>query len=79
MEAEVYKVTLELIGVEPDCLEEVADVLYGAGFDDALVFATGGVSYIELNRKAVSGFDAILGAQVDIKKAGYNTRLGEGR
>lgn len=74
METKTYNVTLELLNVDPDDLEDVANAIYEVR-DDAFVYATGGVAYVELPQKAVSGFDAILGAQVDIKKAGYSSKL----
>ncbi len=75
MKIKTYNVVLELLDVDVDDLEDAANALYEAGCDDALVFATNGVAYIEFDRQAVSGFDAILGAQVDVKKAGYNSKL----
>lgn len=71
-----YDVTLELPDIDPDDLEDVANAICEVR-DDAFVYATGGAVYVELPQKAMSGFDAILGAQVDVKKAGYNTRLVE--
>lgn len=76
MEVKTYTVTLEVLNVEPDDSEDVANAIYEVR-NDAFVYATGGVVYIELPQNTVSGFDAILGAQVDVKKAGYNTKLAE--
>ena len=63
-----YHFTL-ILGPSPQIDEEIANKLYEAGCDDALVGMRYGVSFLEFDREAASLCDAVMGAIEDIKRA----------
>jgi len=65
----VYSFCLILQGAS-DLTPEIADALYEAGCDDALVGSRGGVLFVEFDREAPSSAEAIISAIRQIESAG---------
>lgn len=53
-------------------IDNMADVLYGCGCNDALFSVSGNKIYLDFDRKAESLDIAIESAKADIKRAGYD-------
>lgn len=69
---DAYQFTLILTGIK-ELTPDVTDVLYEAGFDDALVGMSAGVPYIDINhRRAGSLEKAVRDAIRDVEKAGFH-------
>ncbi len=67
-----YPFTLILTGIK-DLTPDVADALYEAGFDDALVGMAGGVPYMDVNHRGAESLEkAVREAIRDVEKAGYH-------
>lgn len=68
-EADAFLFTLVLSGAS-ELTAEIADALYDAGCDDALIGSRDGVVFADFAREASSLREAILSAVRDIEKAG---------
>lgn len=69
-----YAFTLILDGIT-DLTPDVADAIYEAGFDDALLGISEGVPYLDLEREATSGREAVVGAVIQVHQVGKGIRV----
>jgi len=65
-----YNIVFELVNVKDDDLENISNVLYGNGCDDAIVFMRNGSTYIEFDRKAININSALKSAKKNIINSG---------
>src|SRR5437762_1349528 len=70
----VWTFTIILDGV-PELTDEVADALYEAGCDDALVGSRDGVVFLDFDREANSFQDAVVSAMTAVESAGIGARV----
>lgn len=66
-----HEFTLALQGAFDELTDEMANRLYEAGCDDALVSTTGGRAFLDFTREAPAMKDAIVSAIQNVRLAGY--------
>ena len=68
-----YQFTLVLSGLR-DVTDELAEAIYGAGCDDALIGSGGGEVYIDFDRESPSFVGAVLSAISQVESCGCRVR-----
>jgi hypothetical protein len=71
---QAHTFTLVLVGLR-ELTDEVADALYQADCDDALVGSRDGVVFLDFDREAPSFREAVLSAIADVERAGTGARV----